>query len=333
MIKNRIARLIPILILGPWYLYKQYYSLYESLIFEEIGFFIVGLLGVLFFIYAILKDIGKYRLYKSVFCFIPSGVGVLFLTSILSLQLYQHSIRNSETLVRSFYDGGFNGVSMELKIDGTYIMANGSGLGQWFFYGTYKIENDLYVLDKNDIDNCIKSRYLNIQDIRDVDQLSNTNISRSAYLIQTNKNGKKLKDQIKFRVTKSNLKLKKAVLEKVFFDKMNEYKIAGITKMNNYPSSATDTSICAGWDLISLEIKSIINKSEMIDGAIWHHSFDHLPCAIEAKIEQGGQSFELSINGGSWFTISSKDTTVVYGSFKKEHERYFLSPVWKEEIN
>jgi hypothetical protein len=43
------------------------------------------------------------------------------------------------------------------------------------------------------------------------------------------------------------------------------------------------------------------------------------------------KEFEYSINSGAWFTVSSPDTTLMFGSFKEENNKYFLDSAWTEE--
>eukprot|EP01136_Pigoraptor_vietnamica_P005433 Opistho-1_new@37055 len=81
----------------------------------------------------------------------------------IALFYHQDSKRNSPTLISGFYDGGFNGFSVDFKTDGNYVMANGSGLGQSCFYGTYSIKDSVITLDKSNIDNCINTNKLVIR--------------------------------------------------------------------------------------------------------------------------------------------------------------------------
>ncbi|NQY31299.1 MAG: hypothetical protein HRT69_17765 [Flavobacteriaceae bacterium] len=115
-------------------------------------------------------------------------------------------------------------------------------------------------------------------------------------------------------------------IEKIVFDSNESFKITKINKDNNYPSSSSNIKICKDWKLSKKDIREIIKSSKSINGPEWHHLFDHLPCNYYAILNQNETDFNLSINGGSWFTISSQDTTVRYGSFNDENNKYFLSP-------
>ena len=115
------------------------------------------------------------------------------------------------------------------------------------------------------------------------------------------------------------------------FDLNNEFEILTVKKSNNYPSSENDTSDCLNWNLNKKIIKSIIVESKTINGPEWHHLFGHLPCKIEGQLRQGNNNYAYSLNSGAWFSISSPDTTLLFGSFKNENDQYFLGTVWREE--
>ena len=115
------------------------------------------------------------------------------------------------------------------------------------------------------------------------------------------------------------------------FDPKIKYSILNIRKNNDYPSSMSDTTICKEWHLNEVEIKQIIEDAKTISSSDWHYLFDHLPCGIDAQLQQDNNEFDLSINGGAWFTIGSTDTTIMYGSFEEENNKFFLSSVWTAE--
>ena len=115
------------------------------------------------------------------------------------------------------------------------------------------------------------------------------------------------------------------------FDFNKGFEILELEKSNDYPSSDKDTTACINWTLDKLEIERIIQQSKPISGPEWHHLFGHYPCRIHGKLLQGSTEFEYSINSGAWFTVSSPDTTLMFGSFKEENNKYFLDSAWTEE--
>jgi hypothetical protein len=114
----------------------------------------------------------------------------------------------------------------------------------------------------------------------------------------------------------------------VIFDLNKEFEVLEIIKSNDYPSSDNDTTVCLNWDLNKLEIEKIIRQSKPISGPDWHQLFGHYPCSIHGKLLQDSVEFKYSINSGAWVTISSPDTTLMFGSFNKENNKYFLDSAW-----
>lgn len=117
----------------------------------------------------------------------------------------------------------------------------------------------------------------------------------------------------------------------IVFDFNKNFEILEIQKSNDYPSSDTDTTACIKWTLSKKEVKKIIKESKLINGPEWHHLFGHYPCIIHGKILQNSTEFDYSINSGAWFTVSSSDTTLIFGSFKEENNKFFLDSAWTEE--
>jgi len=151
-------------------------------------------------------------------------------------------------------------------------------------------------------------------------------------------------DQVTLYFTKDNYLTKKTSfkngsrdtiylepIKKLTFDPNQPFEILKIKKTDDFPSSMKDTEICNDWNLTKNEIQKIITESKTINGSEWHVLFGHYTCNIDAKLIQNKNEFEASINGGAWFFIRSKDTTQMFGSFKKENEKYFLDKVWSEE--
>ncbi len=129
-------------------------------------------------------------------------LGVLFIGLITGLNWKNKSEFNKPTLIRAYYDGDFNGTSIDFKTDGTYIFDNHSiGLSE-YVYGKYKINGQSISLDRNEIDNVIKTDILEIKDITEngIDYLAGT------YILQIKSNGNEIEQATKFRVVKDNRK-------------------------------------------------------------------------------------------------------------------------------
>ncbi|BDD03612.1 hypothetical protein [Aureibacter tunicatorum] len=88
--------------------------------------------------------------------------------------------------------------------------------------------------------------------------------------------------------------------------------------------------MCQSWELNKSEIKKVFAESRAINGPEWHHLFGVLPCQIIGTISQNDQQYEFSINSGAWVTVSSSDTTLLFGNFEKANNKYFLMEALEE---
>ena len=110
------------------------------------------------------------------------------------------------------------------------------------------------------------------------------------------------------------------------FNPHKEFIVSDLRKTTTTTDSAdSKEKACNNWGLNTQQIISIIENAEQIDSPIWHYQFDVLSCEINAQIKQGGYSFDFQINAGSWFSITTNDSTVYYGSYTAEYENLFLS--------
>ena len=75
-------------------------------------------------------------------------------------QLYLSSRDDSAIILKAFYDGDYNGSSLEFREDGMYKFSNGSGLGESIQRGSYSINDTVITLDKTNIGNVIESKSL-----------------------------------------------------------------------------------------------------------------------------------------------------------------------------
>lgn len=138
--------------------------------------------------------------------------GLSFIMIIIVLHLYQDNKINSSTLIRAFYDGDYNGFSIDLKENGNYIMANGSGLGQSYFYGKYSIKDSIITLDKSNIDKVIRTNKLVIRTVTNIfqqDTIEGEDTTYADWIFQIDKNGKVIDKDFRFRVTDDNRSIKK----------------------------------------------------------------------------------------------------------------------------
>ena len=202
---NKILRIILLAIFGTWFAYKLYQTAQEDFFLDGIILLVIAFVGLLIFIWTIRKDRKEFKASQKLTSYLPTFIGFLFILTNIGLFYYQDSKTNSPTLISGFYDGGFNGFSVDFKKDGNYIMANGSGLGQSYFYGTYTLKDSIITIDKSSIDNCIKTNKLVIRTESyfpkdSVDLIK----SKANYITQIDYKGNEIDREFRFRVTKDN---------------------------------------------------------------------------------------------------------------------------------
>ena len=168
------------------------------------GFFIFipGLIGLIIFGISFVKDLKNYQKTKRIKSLLTTIIG-LILIAIFSILFFQDDYKkNSATLIRGFNDGGFNGFSVDFKKNGNYVMANGSGLGQSYFYGKYKMKDSIITIDKNEIDNVIETNKFVIRN--DPYFPKESQKTEANYITQIDENGNEVDQNLRFRVTVDN---------------------------------------------------------------------------------------------------------------------------------
>lgn len=202
---NQLLRIMLLTILGTWFTYKLYQTAQNYFFLDAIVLCMIGSIGLLFFIWSIFKDNKEFKTSKKLTSYLSTIVGLLFMIANITLYHYQESKSNAPTLISGFNDGGFNGFMVDFKTDGNYVMANGSGLGQSFFYGTYSIRDSIITLDQSEIDNCIRTNKLVIRTENYYPKDSVDLVKSNAnYITQIDSNGNEMDTEFRFRVTEDN---------------------------------------------------------------------------------------------------------------------------------
>ena len=118
--------------------------------------------------------------------------------------------------------------------------------------------------------------------------------------------------------------------KKAVFNNNEPFRIIHSSRGITDQSSAKDTGDCNGWTISNKALAKIIKNSRSISGTEWDLGFSVLPCIIKGQLIQNGNGFDFEVNGGSWFYLKSADTTLIFGNFKKEDEKYFIVKPAKE---
>lgn len=85
-----------------------------------------------------------------------------------------------------------------------------------------------------------------------------------------------------------------------------------------------DTTECRYWTIEKHKIHAIIKNSVPISGTIWDLAFVFTTCIVTGQIKQDEDIFEYSINAGSWFRVTCRDTSLLYGNFNNVDRTFFL---------
>jgi len=109
------------------------------------------------------------------------------------------------------------------------------------------------------------------------------------------------------------------------FRKDKPFQIVFAGRAITNQSSAKDTSACKGWTISNANIQKVIKDAKNIGGTEWDLAFAVLPCIVKGQLIQHGNLYRFEVNGGSWMYISSPDTTLILGNYKKEDAKYFIA--------
>jgi hypothetical protein len=125
-------------------------------------FFFVGFAVAL--LVTFLKDRKVYRQTHLKLSFIPAVTGMIFITSFLVTNVVATARDRSPVLIHASYVEDFYGSGFEFREDGTYKFTEIHGLvGVTFSRGKYVLKDSLITLDRSNIDDIIKSRFLIIR--------------------------------------------------------------------------------------------------------------------------------------------------------------------------
>lgn len=85
------------------------------------------------------------------------------------------------------------------------------------------------------------------------------------------------------------------------------------------------------WSLSKNDILNIIKLSKEIEFTDVHNYYSTSPCNIKVdELILNNKSFEVELNGGSYFYLTNKKVVKIYGCEKPECKKYFLTSI--EEV-
>ena len=199
----KILRLILIFLVGGFLTYLTYKSKYQTFFFEAIIWGGLILVGLIIFLWTIIKDFQQFKTERRLVNFALTFLTLLFTIIILTIEVKNKNDFNKQTLLKVFYDGDYNGTGIDFKTDGTYIFDNSAiGLSD-YTYGTYEIKGNKLTLDRNKIDNLTELKYLELKE-KAIDYQNV--VKKELYLYHVNKNGEIIDRTNEYRVTIDNRK-------------------------------------------------------------------------------------------------------------------------------
>ena len=100
-----------------------------------------------------------------------------------------------------FHDGDFNGTGVDFKTDGTFVFDNSAMGFSNYMYGRYNISGNKITMNVENLDNVIKTKYLEIQP-RTIENMDGNETEN--YVFQVDEAGSVLIGETDFRVIVDN---------------------------------------------------------------------------------------------------------------------------------
>lgn len=197
----KIIRQIVLIIIGLSIIYLTYRSKFESSPFDFIFWAPLLLTGIILALVTLYKEIKLYLKEKKFFNFAFTGCSLIFIITIVVLINNINTTFNKPTLLHAYYDGDFNGSSIDFKTDSTYIFENSAIGFSTYIYGNYKINQNKITLDTNNLDSVIETDKL---EIREVKIQYNDSIKKEKQLFQIDEQGKIINNFTIFKITEDN---------------------------------------------------------------------------------------------------------------------------------
>lgn len=123
-------------------LYKSYQV---DNIFAVFFYIILGILEIILVSKVISENLAEFKKNKKIKSLIPTLIAVFTIISTLGLYIYYEKLEKSKTYIHAVG----NGLIIDLKENGNYIIRSGSWGGRIHHYGHYVKKDSIIKLDKN----------------------------------------------------------------------------------------------------------------------------------------------------------------------------------------
>lgn len=141
------TRQIVAIIFGFILLYKTSQTKYHTDFVDAFVWFGMTLFGIIFFIVVFIKDSRQYGQEKKFRSFISTFIVVASALLSVLLGFIINYDQHKPTWVKAYYDGDYNGVGIDLKTDGSYVLDDSAIGTSDYTYGDYRISGDTIILD------------------------------------------------------------------------------------------------------------------------------------------------------------------------------------------
>ncbi|WP_264520643.1 hypothetical protein [Flavobacterium sp. N1994] len=143
--QNQNKRIIQLTIVGGLFFFILYKSYQVDFIFAVFFYIVFGILEIILLSKVIPEDLEAFKKNRNARSLLPSFLAAFTIFSILGLYLHYENLEQSKTYIHAVG----NGLIIDLKEDGKYIIKSGSWGGRVHHYGNYKIQDSIIKLDKN----------------------------------------------------------------------------------------------------------------------------------------------------------------------------------------
>ncbi|WP_348823643.1 hypothetical protein [Flavobacterium aestuarii] len=143
--KNQTKRIIQLIIVGGLFMFILYKSYQVDNIFAVFFYIILGILEIILVSKVISENLLEFNNNKKTKSLIPTLIAVFTIFSTLGLYIYYENLEKSKTYIHAVG----NGLIIDLKENGNYIIRSGSWGGRIHHYGSYIKKDGIIKLDKN----------------------------------------------------------------------------------------------------------------------------------------------------------------------------------------
>ncbi|TDW52258.1 hypothetical protein EV144_101946 [Flavobacterium sp. 270] len=141
---NFTKRIIQLIIVGGLFMFILYRSYQTDNIFANFFYLILSVLEIILLSNVISENFIKFKRNKKIQSLAPTFVAFFLIFSTLSLYIYYETLENSKTYIHAYG----NGLIIDLKENGNYIIKSGSWGDRTHHYGTYTKSDSIIYLDK-----------------------------------------------------------------------------------------------------------------------------------------------------------------------------------------